>query len=607
MHLEITPNLVRKTLKAIKSVDEIPAIWSRSYLLKNESRDKPYALELLIKHVIKDNLSFWRGQANIPDNYQIQVNHSLSQDHYIKPNELTTALKNDIGDRGVVADLKPWSMLYHRYFVDHPLKPRQIAALTDYTDRRLRTYLNDGIEYLAQYLEKLEADAYDKAQDIDKLVPQTVYEHRAQTLVDQAQNSLDQGLFEIALAECDQAITYADTHDALLPFIAAHAVKAYTLLQGWSDSVFEAVTLLDDLDMRLAMTCFTDDLTETHAMTMSKIQRAFVSKRLGKATKGVQIAIEATEWAEPLRKINPKVASNAHYVLAVLYWAIGQYDNALNACAEAIHIAEANPNRISKPMDVHDFSAYCHIGLIYWSQCRYSEAEYSIKKTLNDVTAYQHHWLMAYQQGNLGIVYLSQGKFRDAKRAMQRQLELAQEHKLTKEFTRARSNLAILMMYDQGRFLEAKHLLEQSLCDSQKSHRVEGLCTIYANLSQIHTQLGEHKQALILANRALQVTEEKLDNVPPARIITLRSLAGCEEAESSMRYQALEEALSLAKSTKRGFDEGACLFGLAFLTTDTHRKRELWQQGVAIFRRIGADGWLKTLNSNTFPHLLLSK
>jgi hypothetical protein len=599
MVLEIDRTLVTQTLRAIKAANLIPEAWHGSYLLKNEHHDKAYKLEEIIKKTIRHNLSQCRAREAVPDHYNIRVDYSLSRDAYVTCADLQTAIEHDIGDRRVDAELKQWSMLYHIYFVDHTLKLQEIAGIAGYTAKQLRNYLNGGIDRLVRCLQTTEYDAFRQTQAKLALAPRTIYERHAQNLVDQAQNLVDQSAFDLALKKCDEAIAYATTHKIPLALVHAHTVKAYLLLQGNAESIETAINLLDNLESSFQDFSFSDDVTRASIMTTIKIQRAFLARRLGYLEDAIQIATEATKAAEPITNLKPKLVSEAYYALGTMLWANGVYRPATKACRQSIEL-------LSK-FDIYTtdvYSAHSTIGLIYWSLCQYGEAERYIKDSIERVKGYQHYWMMAYDLGNLGLVYLSQHRIQESERVIRQQSAIAETYHLDSERTRSYANLGIIKLHS-GQLADAQQLLENSRIEYENLHKLQGLCVVVANLCQLYTHLGKHHQALEAAHYAMHLAEKRLGNSPPAQMIALRSLAGCEEVAQDVRYDALAKALNLARSTERCFDEAACLLGLAFLTSDSERKRELSRQGEKLLRSLNAAYWLKKITPNTYPHLLV--
>jgi tetratricopeptide (TPR) repeat protein len=599
MNCEISRDLVKKTLQAIHTVNAIPDGWYALCLLKYEKHDPAYELEIIIKNIVMDNLAKWRKLEGIPDHYPIRVNHNLSHDLYIKQDDLYTALQRDIGDRKVAVELKQWSILYHTYFVDHVLTHKEISQTIDYTERQLSNYLNDGIDRLTRCLQNAEADAFRQQQVTAKLAPRTIYERHAQVLVEEAQNLLDQSQFELALAKCDEASDYAEKHGVPLAFVHAHTVKAYALLQGDAQAVQVAVHLLDTLECRFPELHFSNDFTQAQALIAIKIQQAFLSKRMGRMKAAITLATEATKLAVPIQKTSPKICFDAFHIQGTMLWADGHYYQALKAYDQAIRIATENDIASIQVYFPHGMK-----GLIYWSLCQYTQAKQCFEKSIEYAETYAHYWLVAYEQGNLGLVFLSQGEIEKSRRIFQYQSSLAEQYNLNAELIRAQANLGIVSLH-RGNFIQARQLLERSKVNFEDLSKLEGLCVVCVNLSQLYTYVGNHKHALEMALYALNIAENRLGGSPPACIIALRCVSGCETAERMIRHTALQEALGLAKKTERRFDEAACLLGLAFFATDPDQKHDLWRQGEAILHGIDAASWLKKLTPTSYPHLLL--
>ena len=66
----------------------------------------------------------------------------------------------------------------------------------------------------------------------------------------------------------------------------------------------------------------------------------------------------------------------------------------------------------------------------------------------------------------------------------------------------------------------------------------------------------------------------------------------------------LEQALALARRSRRRLDEGHCYLQLAVLASGK-QQAELWAAGVAIMNEIGAAAWIDGRTSNNPPAIAM--
>ncbi|MBP7962372.1 MAG: hypothetical protein KBG20_09125 [Caldilineaceae bacterium] len=81
-------------------------------------------------------------------------------------------------------------------------------------------------------------------------------------------------------------------------------------------------------------------------------------------------------------------------------------------------------------------------------------------------------------------------------------------------------------------------------------------------------------------------------NSPSLQIIALRCNAEIQHSLSEQK-ETLNEALLLARSHNRRFDEAACLLDMSNAIEEGEEEKEyLWQQGTRLLNEIGASKWL---------------
>ncbi len=155
---------------------------------------------------------------------------------------------------------------------------------------------------------------------------------------------------------------------------------------------------------------------------------------------------------------------NGYVSLAKAYVLLGQYDNALQSCREAI------------PINPLETRAYCQMSMVYRKMGRMDEAVRAARQGLDikpDALCYD----------NLGLVYVSLKQFNEAETAFTAAI------RLNPEFAEGYNNLAGISMVS-GKWSEAKeYCLKAVNADSKYPNA-------HVNLGIIYHMLGENEAAL---------------------------------------------------------------------------------------------------------------
>jgi hypothetical protein len=65
----------------------------------------------------------------------------------------------------------------------------------------------------------------------------------------------------------------------------------------------------------------------------------------------------------------------------------------------------------------------------------------------------------------------------------------------------------------------------------------------------------------------------------------------------------MEQALALARRSRRRLDEARCLLRLSLLSDDGQERLDFWRAGEVILQEIGAEAWLNGRSAENPPAL----
>jgi len=204
------------------------------------------------------------------------------------------------------------------------------------------------------------------------------------------------------------------------------------------------------------------------------------------------------DWAGAEREFKRAIALKpnfvpAHHWYSHLLISQGRFDESL---AESLHALALDPL---------DVAMNFHLGFHYWNARQYDQASAQLEKTLTmDPNHHETH-------GILSLVYVQQGRYREAMAERQKSMELGGWDQ--------RGFLAYLYAVS-GHRGEAQKVLAQ-LLDEARSQPVSAY-----NIARIYTGLGEREQAFSWLERAIAERDSNLTMPglkPDVQLDTLRS------------------------------------------------------------------------------------
>ncbi|GHO90358.1 tetratricopeptide repeat protein [Reticulibacter mediterranei] len=170
-----------------------------------------------------------------------------------------------------------------------------------------------------------------------------------------------------------------------------------------------------------------------------------------------------------------------------------------------------------------------NLGLLYWEQGQYEQAEPSLQQALHiwEKILGPHHPEIALPLNNLGLLYSKQGQYEQAESLLQRalhirELTLSLEHPLV---ATSLNNLAILF-WQQGKYERVEPLLQRALHIWEQAFGAEQpqVAACLNNLGNLYCKQGQYEQAEPLLQRALHIWEQTLGVEHPQVALPLNNL-----------------------------------------------------------------------------------
>lgn len=378
------------------------------------------------------------------------------------------------------------------------------------------------------------------------------------------QDYLD-ALFNLAAKDPDQAVKYAGNISRILFDLMDHPQQVEQMLA-------EVERLILDGDHGV-------NLEIEFRLTL---QRLRIYRALSLSDKAVQLVNRFRDDEIPLSEIDHETRADWLRNRALIRcWIEGDYKRALDDFEQARVEAV-----LAGKMD-WEIGIIADMGLVHWNQGNYTLAEQLIKFSRDQYMLIGGHDLSVIRcVGNVGLVYLFQGKLDLAYKSVSRQLELATSLPYTHEIRRATGNRGVLRFH-LGEYGEAIADLETSIQMVKAEN--EGYANSLLNLSRCYRAQKNQQLAYELVNDALTLAEAK--GYHSLKIIAQRALA--EVLPHEQAVELLKETIDAARERQRRFDEAACLLLLAEYTRDARSQNTYWQQASQILHTLGAEYWLE--------------
>jgi len=317
-------------------------------------------------------------------------------------------------------------------------------------------------------------------------------------------------------------------------------------------------------------------------------------RRQGSWDKALALADQIIQQLESLPQIDLNVLADAYADRAGLRWALDEYPQTVQDTTLAIELLAQGGYQFTEN------SIRGNLGLAYWSMGELNLAEETLRRSILVSEHLHTYWRLAYDVGNLALVYLCRGHFREALALGERHLVLARDSDNTVEAMRALDNCGLIKLHQED-YAFAFQSLGETLPFYEQQNMKNALVLSWANLSRCYLDTGQAEKALSFAEKAFDLAAQQVS--PSLKIIALRCLA--EQQPREQQLILLHQALELARGCHRQLDEAACLLSLSAVVESLDKQDDLWKQGVFLLNKIGASAWLQGCSPSCPPRIVI--
>jgi len=264
--------------------------------------------------------------------------------------------------------------------------------------------------------------------------------------------------------------------------------------------------------------------------------------------------------------------------LGNLSYMLGDLDDALEQFHQALALQRQSPDYPDKPMNL--WAGHNNIAAMYERKGEYQHALEACEECLHlldGIDESMRKRAESYTQGNLGRIHSNLGNYGEALTALQRTLELTRE---TGERA-VEAEVLCVMSYALGclaRYQEALERAQQALTLARAIDSKEWETEALARLAVLHADLGCRKEAEEMARQGLAIIEEiGSGNSEPL----LHLVLGQIQLKKGHPHQALEtfaRALARARALKSRREEAMILSNHALALHAQGRSEEALEE-----------------------------
>jgi tetratricopeptide (TPR) repeat protein len=388
------------------------------------------------------------------------------------------------------------------------------------------------------------------------------------------------------------AFSYACSANAMIPMARSGTKAALILLEQAEEQA--AADIMNSIEDAIREQETRGNLDCVTAQVYPIVYKARQLRFKGRLDTALVLLTDMLEKLKSTPKISPNVLADCYSARSAIHWSQGESLLAIDDSKQAIALAS---------LAGYEFEGNAYsssLGMYYWTVGELKAAEETLLNCIRrEEQANVYYWL-AYNVGNLALVFLSQGRIQDALVMVEQHIALAKDHTSPAENMRALDNYGIIKFH-AGDYLSAQTALEQNIPIYENQTTRTNLIVQLANLSRCYRALSETDRAINVAEKAFEYAEQQ--SYPAAKIIALRCLAEIRVPEESKAL--LYRALALARQCHKVLDEAACLLSLAGLEENENQQKELWTEGTQILTKIGASAWLEGCSVKHPPKIAL--
>lgn len=391
---------------------------------------------------------------------------------------------------------------------------------------------------------------------------------------------LDTGRLDTALETTHEAMRLARLAGAAWPLCAAGSTAAAILrTQARYD---DAQTVIDEVrDAAARMPAVRPASRAAMGTALLDLEQMDLLRIYGRPEEAISLGEQLIARLSTVPGIDPHDLATAYLRRATLTWAADRYQPA----ADDLQHAAALYRRAGDELQA--VFAEANLGTVYLSMSRYRDAEALKLAAIRAAEEVNARHILLSELGDLGVIYIGMGRMEQARDYADRMVKLAVELGNEAELSRGRGNRGYTLLA-LGHAAEAWEDIEFSLNRYRAQGRREGMIVTTIDLVMYLRSIGDEAGAARLARENYDAARR--ENFPKLHIVTARCLALFLPVDEQRAL--LGETLALARAHGRRMDEAGCLFALSAIEDDPQLRAARYQAAVDLLIQMGATGWL---------------
>lgn len=195
---------------------------------------------------------------------------------------------------------------------------------------------------------------------------------------------------------------------------------------------------------------------------------------------------------------------NNIYEVGLMYYKFQEYDSAIVYLREALYM--------KSPSDIY-YAIANTIGLSYRNKKMYDSAIFYFQRVYDTALAQNERTWIGISQGNIGITYFHQKRYKEAEPLLKTDIESSLVHSAIRNGVVSIVILATIY-FEEGRYNETEQLLQRALpyCYKRAFWSDHGLAeSIYELLYKVYAAKNDHKRSYLYADSALMAKDSAVE------------------------------------------------------------------------------------------------
>jgi CHAT domain-containing protein/Tfp pilus assembly protein PilF len=325
-----------------------------------------------------------------------------------------------------------------------------------------------------------------------------------------------------------------------------------------------------------------DDTMRAYFAYLGRVDKL---RRDGHVEEAARVAATLTEYGQALRKHAPNMYGDALTKQAEVYLEAGRLREGLPFFKKAVDVFDATFDASADPSRSLLANRHHRLAEIYFALDEYglAEQEHRHALELRQLAKRPNTWDIGLSLNRLGLVYLAQGRARDAEGFFKAALNNASE---AKDISDLSHNLG-LAYTNQGRLDDAERSFRRSLELDEGTYGPDHpeIAIILENLAAVVGRKGNVDEKEAYLRRGLSIREKAFGKDSPAATLSMHNLAF-----ALLKQNRLDDARSLLeralKVRERAFERSHSLIAVSLgVLGHVEFRAEQWAKAYGYFMR----------------------